>query len=492
MTDDEVVSEDHPQMASLISKLHKPVLIELDSIGPVAFGPINLKKFFQLPELLAIEDDRDFAIEFTYQLLTTPDITIENWRGLSEAELVDVVKTLCINHRGIAKYYSSDSSSDPFTAFRAAINSHSRTVNEMWSQIHIDAPTFQNCLNHLEPTLLSLSANSAIQSALDTLSPGNIQGNTGLFSQMSQLAQMSQLQAIDIDPIRIAIEEAQRNSLEIQKEVLSAFDGITTQWMTALPEIFSRLNESYLKLDLNLLPFNTSLTEINDILKKYHWFIAPSMSESLSLARTVKEIHYSGSHQRKKMNQLFIQYISENDYQNLKIMMAAWKENSLFAPRMAIIKSALAVLRATPRSYNPSNVVVPTLITQIDGIIYDFVIDRGISPVKGQFYDSNNKRSNPENILKNLILIQDVGGDVEQAISKLLGYGIEADTFLLLDVLFQKSLRGQSLNRPTSFSRHKILHGEFTRYGRMENTVRAFMILDYLAYLDSKIPRVSD
>lgn len=490
MTGDEVVSEDHPQMASLISKLHKPVLIELDSIGPVAFGPISRKIFTQLPELLAIEDDRDFAIEFTYQLLTTPDITIENWRGLSEVELVDVVKTLCINHRGIVKYYSSDSSSDPFTAFRAAINSYSRTVNEMWSQIHIDAPTFQNCLNHLEPTLLSLSANSAIQSALDTLSPGNILGNTGLFSQMTQLAQMCSLQAINIDPIILAIEEEHRYSLGIQKEVLSAFDGITTQWMTTLPEIFSRLHDSYFKLDLNLLPFNTSLTEINDILKKYHWFIAPSMPESL--ARTVKEIHYSGSHQRKNMNQLFIQYISGNDYKNLKIMMAEWKENPLFVPRMAIIKSALDVLRTARSSHNPSNVVIPTLITQIDGIICDLIIDRGISPKNGHFFDSNGKRTNSENILKNLISIQDVGGDDEQAISELLGYGIEADTFLLLDVLFQKSLRGQSLNRPTSFSRHKILHGEFTRYGRMENTVRAFMILDYLAYLDSKIPRVSD
>jgi len=35
------------------------------------------------------------------------------------------------------------------------------------------------------------------------------------------------------------------------------------------------------------------------------------------------------------------------------------------------------------------------------------------------------------------------------------------------------------------------VHGETIRYGRMENTVKAYLILDYLAYIDTEIPKAN-
>lgn len=37
-----------------------------------------------------------------------------------------------------------------------------------------------------------------------------------------------------------------------------------------------------------------------------------------------------------------------------------------------------------------------------------------------------------------------------------------------------------------TFNRHKIMHGEYLKYGRIDNTIRAFLILDFLATLSNK------
>jgi len=54
---------------------------------------------------------------------------------------------------------------------------------------------------------------------------------------------------------------------------------------------------------------------------------------------------------------------------------------------------------------------------------------------------------------------------------------------IFLNILFQRAQPGQPLETPFTFSRHKIMHGEYLRYGRIDNTIRAFLILDFLATL---------
>ena len=57
---------------------------------------------------------------------------------------------------------------------------------------------------------------------------------------------------------------------------------------------------------------------------------------------------------------------------------------------------------------------------------------------------------------------------------------------IFLNILFQDSKSGQPLDIPFIFNRHKIMHGEQFRYGRTDNTIRAFLILDFLASLKQK------
>jgi len=51
---------------------------------------------------------------------------------------------------------------------------------------------------------------------------------------------------------------------------------------------------------------------------------------------------------------------------------------------------------------------------------------------------------------------------------------------VFLNILFQGSQRGEPLKTPFTFNRHKIMHGEYVKYGRIDNTIRAFLILDFL------------
>lgn len=60
---------------------------------------------------------------------------------------------------------------------------------------------------------------------------------------------------------------------------------------------------------------------------------------------------------------------------------------------------------------------------------------------------------------------------------------LELTNYIFFEVLFQSAYHDQPLGNPYTFSRHKIMHGEFLTYGRKDNVIRAFLILDFLAAL---------
>jgi len=107
--------------------------------------------------------------------------------------------------------------------------------------------------------------------------------------------------------------------------------------------------------------------------------------------------------------------------------------------------------------------VIPTLIAQIDGIRLEFMNRNGLSFwTKDKYWKQWFKGQTPN---PNLL---DLANDI------------------FLNILFQRSDPGEPLGIPFTFSRHKIMHGEYLRYGRIDNTIRAFLILDFLATLSNK------
>ena len=202
--------------------------------------------------------------------------------------------------------------------------------------------------------------------------------------------------------------------------------------------------------------FHVTTEEAVDILSKYKWIISPSFP--LEFFYEVIEIGRQPGNQTGAINHLYKSYFSENEYQSLVEMVDEWKSNSLFEPRHKIIRDCVSCLKYSHNKYNPSNLVIPTLIAQIDGVISDYMEET--------LEISRNRRWKEE-------FQNHVGNDKVDDLSKM----------LLLDILFQKALRGQSLKTPFTFSRHKIMHGEYTQYRRIDNTLRAFLILDFLFYV---------
>lgn len=120
--------------------------------------------------------------------------------------------------------------------------------------------------------------------------------------------------------------------------------------------------------------------------------------------------------------------------------------------------------------YNPSNVVIPVLIAQIDGVIIKFMTTKGLSFNRG-WIDEEGEEVNRKKWIK------------EQTPNNIV---LDLANYIVFDVLFQTTWPGKPLKNHSTFNRHKILHGEELRYGKVKNTIRAFLILDFLAYITSK------
>lgn len=192
------------------------------------------------------------------------------------------------------------------------------------------------------------------------------------------------------------------------------------------------------------------------VLRKYKWIIAPSMPVSF-LAEVIELAGQSGN-RRGKINKLFIDYFSENNFAELEELVESWSDRPLFKPRMKIFRDCVNVLKCSDGTFNASNLVLPTLIAQIDGILTEYTKSNAI-------YRNDNKWKEQFRLHATKPYMADVANA------------------LLLDYLFQKAVAGKPLEVPFTFNRHKVLHGEYIQYGRMEHSIRAFLVLDFLSGL---------
>ncbi len=158
-------------------------------------------------------------------------------------------------------------------------------------------------------------------------------------------------------------------------------------------------------------------------------------------------------------------------------MVRNWKNKALLKRRYKILMDCVVFIKiAGKRRINSANAVLPTLITQIDGALSDFLdskhiqwdcdyddwVDLKTGKIRKVGRKTQYKNSKPKVLSHSL---DDLANDI------------------FLNILFQKSQSGKPLNTPFNFNRHKIIHGESVKYGRKDYLIRAFMVLDLLAHL---------
>lgn len=240
----------------------------------------------------------------------------------------------------------------------------------------------------------------------------------------------------------------------------------------ALGEAMSRallpLIASFQKLGKVFEKYGMDESVAMQLLKRYNLFLSPSLEPWL--VSKLAEIGRKRGNHRAEIDQLLVEYFKSTYYFRLEWLVQGWRSNALFRPRMKIFRDCLTVLKTEKRGHNPSNVVLPALIAQIDGIRQCYLEKIGYSfkEVKGRYkwVDSQGQ------IVK--------WGDIYRSISstnKLQKAGCD----VFISVLFESSERGRRAR--LTFNRHKILHGECIRYGRIDNTIRAFLTLDFLYHL---------
>jgi hypothetical protein len=281
-------------------------------------------------------------------------------------------------------------------------------------------------------------------------------------SKLTQLIENSKYSLIEqMSPMILQVQ----STSDFIKNALKPKIEFWEKWIDQNEKIFEKLSEPWKRF---YDQYEISEKEAVTILKKYKWFVTPSMPIAF-IFEVVKIGSKKGNH-RGEINRLFTSFFCSNDYEELEFFVKGWESNSIFKPRMKIFRDCINGLKATGKKTNPSNFILPTLIAQIDGILQEFMEKNGLSfDINERIWrDSTGQQINWKNWYRSR--------STDQSMDVLA-------TEIFLNVLFQRAYRGEALGNPFTFNRHKIMHGEYLKYGRIDNTIRAFLILDFLASL---------
>lgn len=218
--------------------------------------------------------------------------------------------------------------------------------------------------------------------------------------------------------------------------------------------------------------YNISKKKALTCIKKYNWFISPSMDPSI-VYNIVSVCKSDSKSKWGDINHVFYDYFLEDDCEKLNLFVDNWSSNPIFEGRMKIIKDCVEIIKNHPKNVNFSNLVVPVLISQIDGIQMEFMNQRGLKVDKKKVvcdFEGNRKKDEHGQNIKHRQYIRELTSNDEF---------LDAMNDVFLDVLFQHTERGEDHKTSIKFSRHKIMHGEHFTYGRKYNAIRCFMILDF-------------
>jgi hypothetical protein len=233
----------------------------------------------------------------------------------------------------------------------------------------------------------------------------------------------------------------------------------------------------------------TYITDIHPIVSKYNWLITSSLD--FNLINYIRDNIDQQVDQESFLNKAFVDYFSSDNFAYLESMVKIWSQKSMLNGRIHIIKECLSVLRDSTYKNNniknPHYLIIPTLIAQIDGLMSTYLTKNGFD-FEGKLLKNINdgtkvgrnsqfKKSVSEFIDKKFT--SDLNGVI------LLQKECTSAKDLLLNVLFQPANPNDKMDElKFPFSRHKIMHGQFLDYGNIEDTIRLFLLIDFLTVLE--------
>jgi hypothetical protein len=237
--------------------------------------------------------------------------------------------------------------------------------------------------------------------------------------------------------------------------------------------LISGIGEVFSKFDINLKNYADN---IKPILRENYWFFTSSMEPSLG----TYIIENIDKHPDKKvfLDKAFVDYYSQNNFEELDYMAENWSRMTVIRDRFKILKECVSILKDSKSEHsnieNPHYVIIPTLIAQIDGLMTDYLEKKNFTT------DYLNERNGEFKTRIEAYINQNYSTNM--SLEAFLLEESNAASDLLLDILFQHAYTSNKMSDLTGpFSRHKIMHGQFLEYGQIEDTIRLFLLIDFLA-----------
>jgi len=424
------------------------------TFGEVELKYISFGDLIFFAELLdKTPDDKEFVVKVLYHQLIIPKVSLIKFSKIPDEQLIELARDFIRHEEHTFEYFEETTNAEFFTNFREAIKIyHQKRVERLQT-------AFGPMINYSKEILEDFNKRYA----------GIIQTTyiSELIQTVSKIAeQFGKSQLHIADSLRPAIEQSQL-VVHILSERLMPQINLWQKWIEQNRAIFDNYTRFWGKFQEQ---YRITEQEAILILRKYKWFMTPSLP--LSFAFEAVKIGKREGNQRKAMNKLFVHHFSVDNFKNLENLVDKWEVNEIFKPRMKIFRDCVSGIRNSEGKYNPSNIVLPALIAQIDAIQQDFMEKNGLSfDLRGRRWkDRGGNTVDRKTWFKNQTNGQDM---------------LDLANDIFLNILFQRSQPGQPLETPFTFNRHKIMHGECLRYGRIDNTIRAFLILDFLATLSN-------
>jgi|YelNatPaOPRAMG01_1025707.scaffolds.fasta_scaffold42362_4 hypothetical protein len=413
--------------------------------GKMEFKNISLNDLIAFQEILAkTKDDRELVLQILLNQLITSKVSLEELSLFPDSELVKIARDFTKQEPYLLAYLHETTDENFFTNFRKALITFlGKQLEGLPADINTIIESSRGIFENLSKQYASIvMPNSFLAESLKA------------FSRIKDYLKDPLISLADLRP---ALEQFQFNTRIIAETIIPKMN-FWKKWVEQNTIIFNEFKKFWETFQEQ---YKIAEEEAVRVLKKYNWLITPSLPSGF-VFKIVKLSRRKGNH-RKELNKMFLNYFSTRNFRNLEKLVEKWQTNDFFKPRMKIFRDCLFAIRNARGKYNCANVVLPTLISQIDGIKTEFMNRNGLS-----FWT---KEDEWKQWFK------------DQASNQRL---LEAACDIFINILFQKSLPGESLKTPFWFNRHKIMHGEFFRYGRIEYIIRAFLILDFLAIITAK------
>ncbi len=399
--------------------------IKIDSLGDVELKYVSYGDTIEFAKMLEETiSDRDFVAKVLVHQLIKPDTDFKAIQKLPDADLEKLARVFVKAEDYTFKHFKD--TGNYYRDFKLTIKtSHEKHIEEL-------RKTFEPIVKSAQETLTAFSKNyaSVIQQTLDRTS--YIQESLKGVTEVARKINNTQFRLIEA--LKPALEQTQSLAKIINESLKPQID-FWQKWAEQNKRIFDSFSNFWTEFQQK---YNIAEQKAARLLRKYKWFITPSMP--LPFVFQVVKLGEKQGRQDKAINKLFIKYFEANNWRNLESMVENWKNNLLLRKRYKILSDCVDTLKlASKKKINIANVVLPTLITQIDGALSDYMESKNVA------WNGYADRNNQVRASKSKILTDELDNQATDA---------------FLNILFQGSQRGQPLTTPFNFNRHKIIHGE--------------------------------